>query len=445
MIRGDCMSKRISELTPRNNINGNELIPVSIDGTNYYVKASDLSSISETLEIREAFTPEVSFFQNGISSYLTNYENGNLYITGFAENSHNDAIRITPEEKIQYIEFKFADPYNLFLYIGLNLSFTSYIEINSTKITFGSLSTTYTKTNDIVRIENINNKINIYVNGVLKISSDYSDDVEFHIDEARLITEERLLLSNFKVKYFDRTISSEFASLKSNQTSLSAEIAAVRDIANANSSSVLVNKKWSCMGDSNTGVNGYSTYKYHDVIKTKYSMTVNVTCFAGETWANKDGYLKKTINDQMAKLTGDEDYISVMAGTNDFGLDIPLGTMSDRVNTTFYGALHTTIKALVAYCYNSANINKKLFIMTPVQRGMRSEGGMQFDDMIPYIDAIIKVAAHYGVPCLDLYRTSGLYNNADGHSEGYKADNLHIADRGHDIIATKIESFMEGL
>ena len=439
------MSKTISELTPRNNINGNELIPVSIDGTNYCVKASDLSNISETLEIREAFTPEISFFQNGISSYLTRYENGNLYITGFTENSNGDAIRITPEEKIQYIEFKFADTNNLFLSIGLNLSFTSYIQMNSTKITFGSLSETYTKANDIVRIENINNKINIYVNGVLKISSDYSDDVEFHIDETRLITEERLLLSNFKAKYFDRTITSEFESLKASQSSLSSEISAVREIANANSSSVLINKKWSCMGDSNTGINDYSTYKYHDVIGTKYSMTVNVTCFGGETWAKKDGYNRGNIDEQMAKLTGDEDYISVMAGTNDFGLDIPLGTMSDRVNTTFYGALHTTIKALVTYCYNSANINKKLFIMTPVQRGMRSEGGMQFDDMIPYIDAIIKVAAHYGVPCLDLYRTSGLYNNADGHSEGYKADNLHINDRGHDIIASRIESFMEGL
>lgn len=440
------MSKTISELTPRNNINGNELIPVSIDGTNYCVKASDLSNISETLEIREAFTPEISFFQNGISPYLTNYENGNLYITGFTENSNNDAIRITPEEKIQYIEFKFADTNNLFLSIGLNLSFTSYIEMNATKITFGSLSTTYTKANDIVRIENINNKINIYVNGVLKISSDYSDDVEFHIDESRLITEERLFLSDFKVKYFDRTISSEFASLKSNQSSLSAEIAAVREIANANSSSVLVNKKWSCMGDSNTGNNDYSTYKYHDVIGTKYSMTVNVTCFGGETWAKKDGYNRGNIDEQMAKLTGDEDYISVMAGTNDFGIDIALGSMTDRTMTTFYGALHFTLKKLVAYCYNSKDKNKKLFTMTPVQRGMSSQGGKQYyNDMLPYINAIKEVSAYYGVPCLDLYNTSGLYNNADGKSEGYKADNLHIDDRGHDIIAPRIESFMEGL
>lgn len=440
------MSKKISELTSRNNINGNELIPVSVDGTNYCVKASDLSNISETLEIRESFTPEVSFFQNGVSSYLTNYENGNLYTTGFTENSHNDAIRITPEEKIQYIEFKFSDTNNLVLYIGLDLSFTSYIEMNSVRITFGSLSTSYTKANDIVRIENINNKINIYVNGILKISSDYSGDVEFHIDEARLITDERLFLSDFKVKYFDRTITSEFKSLKATQSSLSSEISAVRDIANNNSSSVLVNKKWSCMGDSNTGVNGYSTYKYHDVIGTKYSMTVNVTCFGGETWANKNGYIKETIHEQMSKLTGDEDYISVMAGTNDFGIDIELGSMADRTMTTFYGALHFTLKKLVAYCYNSEGKNKKLFTMTPVQRGMASEGGKQYyTDMLPYINAIKEVSAYYSVPCLDLYTSSGLYNNADGKSEGYKADNLHISDRGHDIIAHKIESFMEGL
>ena len=65
--------------------------------------------------------------------------------------------------------------------------------------------------------------------------------------------------------------------------------------------------------------------------------------------------------------------------------------------------------------------------------------------MLPYINAIKEVSAYYGVPCLDLYTSSGLYNNADGKSEGYKADNLHIADRGHDIIASRIESFMEGL
>ena len=387
------MSKRISELTLKNNINGNELIPVSIDGTNYCVKASDLSSISETLEIKEPFTPEVSFFQNGISTFLTNYENGNLYTTGFTENTHTDAIRLTPSEKIQYIEFKFADSNNSTLQIGLNLSYTSFIEMNSVKITFGSLSTKYTKANDLVRIENINNKINIYVNGVLKISSDYSDDVEFHIDESRIITEERMFLSDFKVKYFDRTITSEFKSLKASQSSLSSEIAAVREIANANSSSVLVNKKWSCMGDSNTGNNTYSTYKYHDVIKTKYNMTVNVTCFGGETWASQEGYNKETINGQMSKLTGDEDYISVMAGTNDFGIDMELGSMTDRTMTTFYGALHFTLKKLVAYCYNSEDKNKKLFTMTPVQRGIASQGGKQYyNDMLPFLAlAIFKI------------------------------------------------------
>ena len=93
------MSKTISELTPRNNINGNELIPVSIDGTNYCVKASDLSNISETLEIREAFTPEISFFQNGISPYLTNYENGKT-----AYNAVNldtgELLHLEPNEEI---------------------------------------------------------------------------------------------------------------------------------------------------------------------------------------------------------------------------------------------------------------------------------------------------------------------------------------------------------
>ena len=45
-------------------------------------------------------------------------------------------------------------------------------------------------------------------------------------------------------------------------------------------------------------------------------------------------------------MADDADIITVMGGTNDVRLGVPLGKMEDRTPNTFYGALHTLMQGL---------------------------------------------------------------------------------------------------
>lgn len=442
------MSKKISELTVLNSLTGQELIPLAYGNENFNVKTSTImsgivASNDITITSNSPFLTSQANFNNGLPCSVKNVVNGELYITGFTENAHTDSVKVTSTEAIQYIEFKYSDSNNLQLQIGLDEQWINSITIQS-NISFNGSTATYVKANDIIKIEYIDNKLNVYVNGIVKITKDWTTPVTFMLDQSRVITTERLFLSAFKIKHYDKTVKSSIVNLDNKINGLESEIDDVRDLALANSSSLLSNKKWSIMGDSNSGNNGYSTFKYHDVIKNKYNMTTNVTCFGGECWCYNSSYLKDTIELQMSKLTGDEDFITVMAGTNDFGMDRPIGSFDDRVNTTFYGALHVTMKKLVTYQYQNSTM-KKLGVIIPVQRGMVSEGGLAGDKMITYVDAIKEVASYYSIPVLDLYTSGGLYNRVAEKSIGYKADNLHLDDIGQTIISNKIEKFLERL
>lgn len=46
-------------------------------------------------------------------------------------------------------------------------------------------------------------------------------------------------------------------------------------------------------------------------------------------------------------MSDDADMVIVFGGTNDFGTEIPLGTMSDCIQSTFYGALHVLLTSLI--------------------------------------------------------------------------------------------------
>ena len=66
---------------------------------------------------------------------------------------------------------------------------------------------------------------------------------------------------------------------------------------------------------------------------------------------------------RVEKMDPDADVIVVFGGTNDFGHgDVPLGTIADRDNTTFYGALHVLYRQLWEK-YPTATI----VVMTPLR------------------------------------------------------------------------------
>ncbi len=138
------------------------------------------------------------------------------------------------------------------------------------------------------------------------------------------------------------------------------------------------------------------------------------------------------------------DIIVVMGGTNDYIHGAaPLGAMSDRTNDTFYGALHLLILQLIER-YPDA----QLVFMTPVHRlndqtvGLNQFGQRRCTNLEGYVNIIQEVAAYYGIPVLDLFRTSGIQPDVPQLLERYMHDPTHPNDAGHRRIADRLMGFL---
>ena len=149
---------------------------------------------------------------------------------------------------------------------------------------------------------------------------------------------------------------------------------------------------------------------------------------------------------RVEKMDPDADIIVVFGGTNDFGHgDVPLGTIADRDNTTFYGALHVLYRQLWEK-YPTATI----VIMTPLHRigehdSLNEHGHPVIASLKGISQAIKDVAEYYSFPVLDLYEKRGIDPTKPEDKEKYTVDGLHFNDAGHHILAARLQEFLEAL
>ena len=156
-----------------------------------------------------------------------------------------------------------------------------------------------------------------------------------------------------------------------------------------------------------------------------------------------DLYFASRVDD----LPPEADVVAVFGGTNDFGHgDAPMGSMASRDGGTFYGALHDLFTRLLEK-YPSALI----VALTPLHRcgeddrSFNERGVRRQSDLAGYVDAILEVSAWYGIPVLDLFRTSGIQPNLPVLRKRYMPDGLHPNDAGNRLIARRLLSFLRSL
>ncbi len=147
---------------------------------------------------------------------------------------------------------------------------------------------------------------------------------------------------------------------------------------------------------------------------------------------------------RVPEMDADADVIVVFGGTNDFGHgDAPIGTMSDREDTTFYGGLHALYTALIEK-YPAARI----VILTPTHRLNEDNpcgDGNKPEDvgrLIDYVRIIREVAEFYSLPVLDLFAASGIQPRVKVLQERYMPDGLHPNDAGNARLAEVISAFL---
>lgn len=114
------------------------------------------------------------------------------------------------------------------------------------------------------------------------------------------------------------------------------------------------------------------------------------------------------------------DIVTVAYGTNDAGNSLPIGTLDDGNDQTFYGAMGLGVTAILA-----TNPAARIIFIAPIYRHPDTAVG-------PYRDAIVAFCASRNLPCLRPDLTLGI--NAATHAT-YLADTLHPTEAGADLYA----------
>jgi lysophospholipase L1-like esterase len=150
---------------------------------------------------------------------------------------------------------------------------------------------------------------------------------------------------------------------------------------------------------------------------------------------------------RVPEMDDDADIVVVFGGTNDYGHgQAPLGEFNDGTVFTFYGALHNLIKLLI-----KKYLGKPIVFLTPLHRLNETEktswkpDGVVQHPLIDYVKAIREVCEYYSIPVLDMYKESGISGNIPEYCSEFMPDGLHPNDKGHAIIADKIQKFLERL
>jgi lysophospholipase L1-like esterase len=187
--------------------------------------------------------------------------------------------------------------------------------------------------------------------------------------------------------------------------------------------------KWNVLGDSITAAPG-KTRNYHSIIGEQENIFVrNYGISGSRIMVGSGGTAGSEMVNRYSSMDDDADIITCFGGINDMNNNLPLGTMSDRIKESFYGALNLLLSGLI-----TKYLGKRIGFIAPLNYGNPSHE--------PYHTAIQEVCKYYSIPLLDLHK-DGLINTViTDAGTFYFSDGLHPTEQGHDVLARKIRQFI---
>ena len=218
-------------------------------------------------------------------------------------------------------------------------------------------------------------------------------------------------------------------------------------------------KKIACLGDSITegvNANGWQWHRYIDKwCKNNGTETTIVNLGIGGTSVCTSSYVTDTLKpfvNRIATIPVDADVAIIFGGTNDWGNNATLGTISDTGTETFYGAYKYMLEWLAVN-----RPNTKVLTVTPLKRYFRGGGttwhnaqttpnnkGQLLQD---YVRAVKEVSNMYGIPCVDLHNESGLNPEIEVVRNKFIPDGLHPNEVGSEkiygVILDKLRPLIE--
>ena len=225
------------------------------------------------------------------------------------------------------------------------------------------------------------------------------------------------------------------------------------------SSDVLVGTKWAVAGDSFTAGDFTGTTAptipdgqyagknavYPYLIATRCDIEIQDLSKNGRTLAlpSGEGASYNSFINHYQSVAADADYLTMYFGINDSHQSIPIGTISDAVTSSFYGAWNVILTWLIA---NRPNLHIGIIV----------SNGCDSDD---YRTATIAIAQKYGIPYIDMNgdkQTPCMIRSTNASIDSsvrnqrtanwrVSNDNGHPNAACHAFEATFIENFLRSL
>lgn len=192
-------------------------------------------------------------------------------------------------------------------------------------------------------------------------------------------------------------------------------------------------KKVTFLGDSITDF-GVGFGLYVKLFGERSGATVTSLAVAGKAYGDGE------IASQASNLTGDEDVVVVMGGTNDHWRNFPIGDIYNEDNgvivpttntATTCAGVHSVIQGIYEKCPLA-----KIIILTPPQKETGWNANTQGKYLYEYVDAIKKVAQLYGVLVVDQFANCNINPMFSAmKSKYFNNDGLHPNVLYHQLLA----------
>lgn len=202
-------------------------------------------------------------------------------------------------------------------------------------------------------------------------------------------------------------------------------------------------KKWVVIGDSLTDLNGRAYKHYFDYISWKTGIEI---VYMG---VSDTGYAKGISNNnafyqRIENIDTSADVITIFGSFNDLASGLSIGNITDNTNETIAGCVNLCINEI----YSKIPL-ANLGIVTPCPWEQYTPMDSDDSASVKYVDVLIDISKKRGIPCLDLFRESGIRPwESTVRSAIYKNDNgsgTHPDSDGQRILYPKFESLLEKL
>lgn len=189
-------------------------------------------------------------------------------------------------------------------------------------------------------------------------------------------------------------------------------------------------RKWVVLGDSLTDQSqARSEKKYFDFVHDITGINIVNMGVSGTGYKNwtEQNFVNRSLN-----IPADCDVVTIFGSGNDMGKNYPLGEITDSGVETLCGCINTTIDNIY-----SVNPTVKLALVTPTP--WNAYPTYTDNEMVSYSNAIVQICNRRGIPCLDLFRCSGMRPWDETFRElMYSTDTqvgVHPDTKGHQQLA----------